>query len=106
AGQGESAVRDFADVVVLLLQPETGDDLQWEKAGILEVADILAVNKADLPGADQVAAQVRASIELSKHAVPVLEVSAKTGSGLAELWQTIQAVAQKQKPFPAEKELL
>jgi LAO/AO transport system ATPase len=106
AGQGESAVRDVADVVVLLLQPETGDDLQWEKAGILEVADILAVNKADLPGADQVAAQVRASFELSGHAATVLEVSAKTGQGISELWQVIQAVGRKQTPVSAEKELL
>ncbi len=106
AGQGESAVGDFADVVVLLLQPETGDDLQWEKAGILEVADILAVNKADLPGAAQVAAQVRASIDLSRPGVPVLEVSAKTGMGLADLWQAIQAVNHMPGPLPAEKELL
>jgi 2-methylcitrate dehydratase len=106
AGQGESAVRDLADVVVLLLQPETGDELQWEKAGILEVADIFAINKADLPGAAEVAAQVRASIELSGHAAAVLEVSAKTGQGLAELWQAIQAIGKKQGPAPAEKELL
>ena len=106
AGQGESAVRDVADVVVLLLQPETGDDLQWEKAGILELADILAVNKADLPGADQVAAQVKTSMELSGHTVPVLEVSAKTGKGLAELWHAIQAIAKKPATFRAENELL
>jgi LAO/AO transport system ATPase len=106
AGQGEDAVRDVADVVVLLLQPETGDDLQWEKAGILEVADILVVNKADLPGADQVAAQVRASMELSGHAVPVLEASAKTGQGLADLWQAIQAIDRKPATFSAERKLL
>ena len=106
AGQGESAARAVADVVVLLLQPETGDDLQWEKAGILELADILVVHKADLPSADQVAAQVRASIELSGHGAPVLEASAKTGQGLAELWQAIQAVVKKPSPFAAENELL
>jgi len=106
AGQGESAVRDVADVVVLLLQPETGDDLQWEKAGILELADILAVNKADLPGADQVAAQVKTSMELSGHAVPVLEVSAKTGKGLADLWRAIQAIAGKHATAAPASELL
>ena len=52
AGQGDVAVRELADVVVLLLQPETGDDLQWEKAGVLEVADVVVIHKADLPGAD------------------------------------------------------
>src|SRR5204862_5291465 len=54
AGQGDTSVRDLVDVVVLLLQPETGDDLQWEKAGVLEVADLLVVHKADLPGAANV----------------------------------------------------
>jgi LAO/AO transport system ATPase len=90
AGQGDVTVSSLADVVVLLLQPETGDDLQWEKAGILEVADIVAVQKADLPRADQVAAQVRSILELGENRTkPVLLVSAKTGRGVAELWQTI-----------------
>ncbi len=51
AGQGDVAVRWVADIVVLVLQPQTGDELQWEKAGILEIADIVVVNKSDLPGA-------------------------------------------------------
>ncbi len=92
AGQGDTAVRDLADVVVLLLQPETGDDLQWEKAGVLEVADIVVLHKADLPGAEQVAAQVRAVLGLSgAREVPVVRVSARTGEGIAELWQAILA---------------
>src|SRR5262249_59124141 len=65
AGQGDTAVRDLADVVVLLLQPETGDDLQWEKAGLLEVADVVVIHKADLPGAEQIEAQVRTILGLS-----------------------------------------
>ncbi len=86
AGQGDTAVRDLADVVVLLLQPETGDDLQWEKAGVLEVADVVVIHKADLPGADQALAQVRAALDLSgtRH-VPVLRVSARTGEGIDAL---------------------
>lgn len=93
AGQGDVAVADLAAVVVLLLQPETGDDLQWEKAGVLEVADILVVQKADLPRAEQMAAQVRAAQEFDERvAMPVLLVSAKTGQGVSELWQAIAAV--------------
>src|SRR5205814_7567785 len=65
AGQGDTAVRALADVVVLLLQPESGDDLQWEKAGVLEVADLVVVHKADLPGAEQTAAQVKGALALS-----------------------------------------
>jgi LAO/AO transport system kinase len=94
AGQGDTAVRELADVVVLLVQPETGDDLQWEKAGVLEVADIVVVHKADLPGAEQTAAHLRASLDLpGARPVPVLSVSAKTAAGLAELWQTITTFA-------------
>jgi LAO/AO transport system ATPase len=91
AGQGDTAVRAIADVVVLLLQPESGDDLQWEKAGLLEVADIVVVHKADLPGADQNAAQVRAALDLStQKQVPVIKVSSKTGAGLDELWRIVR----------------
>jgi putative protein kinase ArgK-like GTPase of G3E family len=92
AGQGDTSVRALADVVVLLLQPETGDDLQWEKAGLLEVADIVVIHKADLPGADNLEAQVRATLGLSAgRAVPVLRVSAKDGRGIDELWTAISA---------------
>jgi LAO/AO transport system ATPase len=92
AGQGDTAVRELADVVVLLLQPEMGDDLQWEKAGVLEVADIVVLQKADLPGAERVEAQVRAALSWSAaEPVPVLRVSAKTGEGVEQLWHAIAA---------------
>ncbi|HZU35144.1 MAG TPA: GTP-binding protein [Gemmataceae bacterium] len=97
AGQGETTVRRLVDVVVLLLQPETGDDLQWEKAGILEVADVIVIHKADLPGAEQLEAQVRR--ELGRPA-PVVRVSAKAGTGLDELWKAVSACAA-QKPVTA-----
>jgi LAO/AO transport system ATPase len=92
AGQGDTTVRGLADVVLLLLQPETGDDLQWEKAGVLEVADVIAIQKADLPGAEQVEAQVRTTLGLSNRPpVPVLRVSAKTGAGVEQLWRALAA---------------
>ena len=62
---GDTAVHDLADVVVLLVQPETGDDIQWEKAGLLEVADVVVIHKADLPGAAAVEGQVRQTLALS-----------------------------------------
>ncbi len=93
AGQGDTAVRDVADVVVLLLQPETGDELQWEKAGLLEVADVVVVHKADLPGAEQVEAQVRDLLNLPGcREVPVLCASGRKGRGVAELWRMIEAL--------------
>lgn len=91
AGQGDTAVRALADVVVLLVQPESGDDLQWEKAGILEIADIVVVHKADLPGADQTTAQVRGALDLSsKNATQVFAISSKNGQGIEELWRAIK----------------
>src|SRR5439155_13272711 len=91
AGQGDTAVRSLADVVVLLLQPETGDDLQWEKAGLLEVADLVVIHKADLPGAERTEAQVRDILGLSAgRKAKVLRVSSKSGQGITELWQAIQ----------------
>jgi putative protein kinase ArgK-like GTPase of G3E family len=79
-------------VVVLLLQPETGDDLQWEKAGLLEVADIVVIHKTDLPGAERAESQVRAALGMTAGpAVPVLRVSAKTNEGMEQLWAAIAA---------------
>lgn len=93
AGQGDIAVRAFADVVVLLLQPEAGDDLQWEKAGVLEIADLIVVHKADLPGAEETLAQVKSTLVHSpQHDLPVVAVSSKLGRGLAELWQAIASL--------------
>lgn len=93
AGQGDVAVHGLVDLVVLLLQPETGDDLQWEKAGILEVADVVVIHKADLPGADSAAAQVRSALDLlAGRTVPVLLVSTRTGQGLDELIDRIGAL--------------
>lgn len=92
AGQGDTAARALVDVLVLLLQPETGDELQWEKAGLLEVADVIVIHKADLPGADRLEAQVIATLGVTGGAVPpVLRVSARTGAGVTELWRAIAA---------------
>ena len=86
AGQGETAVRHVADVVVLLVQPEAGDDIQWEKAGLFEIADIVVVHKADLPQADRVEAQIRSLLNLpGAREVPVLRVSSHKGQGVEEL---------------------
>src|SRR5205807_6059777 len=96
AGQGDTAGRALVDVLVLLLQPETGDDLQWEKAGLFEVADVIAIHKADMPGAERVEAQVLATLALSMAAAPpVLRVSSRSGQGLAELWQAIRSLPLK-----------
>lgn len=108
AGQGDTAVRSVADAVVLLLQPETGDELQWEKAGVLEVADAIVMHKADLPGAEKAVAQVKSAMELAMgRTVPVLPVSSRSGEGLDELTAWVENVAKHlRSDADAARELL
>jgi LAO/AO transport system ATPase len=92
AGQGDTAVRALADVVVLLVQPESGDELQWEKAGLLEIADVVVIHKADLPGAERLESQVRELLSLPGcREIAVLRVSSTKKTGLVELWSAIVA---------------
>lgn len=92
AGQGDTAVREVADVVIVLVQPETGDDLQWEKAGQLEIADIVVVHKSDLAGAERVESQLHELLNLPGcRPVPVVRVSSSKGLGLQELWTAVEA---------------
>jgi putative protein kinase ArgK-like GTPase of G3E family len=93
AGQGDTAIREVADVVVVLVQPATGDELQWEKAGQLEIADIVVVHKADLPSAESVETQIRELLNLPGcRPVPVVRVSSSKGVGIPELWAAIEGV--------------
>jgi LAO/AO transport system ATPase len=107
AGQGDTVVHQLADATVLLLQPETGDDIQWEKAGLLEVADLIAIHKADLPQTEQLEAQVRAMLTLSAgRPVPALRVSAKTGEGVEALWTAIAGQTLRRQAVRDSRELL
>ncbi len=65
-GQAEHAVRLLVDCVVLVLMPESGDQVQAMKAGVMEIADVLVVNKADLPGAARIAAQLKDVVTLRR----------------------------------------
>ena len=81
---------------IVLVQPETGDDLQWEKAGQLEIADIVVVHKSDLPGAERVESQLRELLNLPGcRGVPVVRVSSSKGLGLPELWAAVEACAHR-----------
>lgn len=107
AGQGDTLVRELVDVLVLLLQPETGDDLQWEKAGLLEVADAIVIHKAELTGAERVEAQVLATLSLGRGpVVPVIRVSSRTGAGLNELWQAIASLPLRRGRQQSGRDLL
>jgi LAO/AO transport system kinase len=96
-GQAETAVASICDLFLLLVAPGGGDDLQGIKRGIMELADVVAVNKADgqLAGpANHTAADYRHALHLvrpkwPKVVTPVMTCSALTNDGLDELWTTI-----------------
>jgi LAO/AO transport system kinase len=91
-GQGEIDVVDHADTIVLALMPGSGDSIQALKAGVMEIPDIIVVNKADHPLADTMVREVRAVLALGPERswrVPVVRTEAATGSGVAELVETI-----------------
>ena len=93
-GQDEVEVFRLAAVTVLVLVPGTGDDVQAIKAGVMEIADVFVVNKADRPDADRVVDAVAASLALAPPAdgawrPPVLTTQATTGQGVDALWDTI-----------------
>jgi putative protein kinase ArgK-like GTPase of G3E family len=78
---------------LLLVQPEAGDELQWQKAGLLEVTDVVVVHKADLPGAERTESEVRDLLNLPGcRPVPVLRASGGRGWGLRELWGVVESL--------------
>ncbi len=96
AGQSEVEVTEVADVCVVVSAPNLGDDVQAIKAGILEIADVLVVNKADLPSADRTADQLRAMLMLraQRRDVPVIKTVATSGAGVDALAAAIDARAR------------
>jgi LAO/AO transport system kinase len=96
-GQSEVAVAGMVDVFVLLQLPHAGDELQAIKKGIVELADLVVINKADLdPRATEVAQrQIQGALTLLRHASPhwkppVLAVSALAGQGIESFWREIE----------------
>lgn len=92
AGQDEVEIAGTALSTVLVNNPGTGDDIQALKAGIIEIADVLVVNKADRPGADVLVSQLRALLSLAPsegREVPILSTVATTGDGVPALVDAI-----------------
>ena len=92
AGQGEFAIASVADRVMLVEGPDRGDILQAEKAGILEIADIIACNKSDLPGSQESVNSIKEGLSLSEGAPEVVSVSALKGSGLDDLMESLDQI--------------
>jgi len=101
AGQSEVAVAEIADIKVVVCAPGLGDDVQAIKAGLLEIADILVVNKHDLPSADTTIRSLKAMLDLrnnNRDAVQVLATVATTGVGVNELAETIESKCTMHRP--------
>jgi LAO/AO transport system kinase len=103
-GQSETAVADMVDLFLLLLAPGGGDDLQGIKKGIVELADLLVVNKADgdlKPAALRAVADYRHAVRLLRPAIegdaPVLAVSALEREGIDKVWQTVEREVAAQR---------
>ena len=92
-GQEEVDVIGVADTVCLVTVPGLGDDIQAIKAGILEIADVLVVNKADRPGADETVRDLAQMLSLAKDhpwKPPIIRTSARSGEGTRELVDAIE----------------
>jgi LAO/AO transport system kinase len=92
-GQSEIEIAAIADPTIVVLNPGAGDAVQAAKAGLLEVADIVVVNKADREGADQTVRDLRAETK-----APILKLIAAQGDGIPELVEAIEAHARADSP--------
>jgi len=94
AGQSEIEVIGIADTVVLVLMPGSGDSVQALKAGIMEIPDVIAINKLDHPGAKTMLNEVRSILSLDRERAwkpPIVLTEALRGENIPELWERIEA---------------
>ena len=93
AGQGEVEVITIADTVVLVLMPGSGDSIQALKAGIMEIPDVIAINKLDHPAAKTMLNEVRSVLALDRESAwrpPIVLTEAARGENVPELWEKIE----------------
>src|SRR5438105_5667583 len=94
AGQSEVEVIGVADTIVLVLMPGSGDSIQALKAGIMEIPDVIAINKLDHPAAKTMLSEVRSILSLDREREwrpPIVLTEAVRGENVAELWEQIEA---------------
>jgi LAO/AO transport system kinase len=100
-GQDEIDIVRTADVSVVALVPGTGDDVQALKAGIMEIADVFVVNKADREGADRLVMSIESNLSLQTYGAsewrpPIVKTVATTGGGVRELWEAVAGFREHQ----------
>ncbi len=92
-GQQEVEVAAATDTTVVVVNPGWGDAIQANKAGLLEIADLFVINKADRPGARETRRDLELMLdltELGSWRPPIVETVASTGEGVEELWATVR----------------
>ena len=97
AGQGDVEIVQISDTTVVVEVPGLGDEVQAQKAGILEIGDILVVNKSDRPGADRLAKELQMMLSLGEEKewkTPIVSTTATTGEGIDKLWKGIKTHQQ------------
>jgi LAO/AO transport system kinase len=96
-GQSEIEIAGLADITVVVIVPEAGDEIQTMKSGVMEIADLFVVNKADRPGADTFVKNLRLMLApaFSNHAqeVEVIKTVASNGRGILEMKEALERVA-------------
>jgi LAO/AO transport system kinase len=102
-GQDEIEIAAHADVTLVVLVPGMGDDVQAIKAGIMEIADIFVINKADRPGVEQTQREVESMLSLGHTDVPIFRTVAIDGTGIAELADDLESRSPKSAPSPPEQ---
>ncbi|HTM04378.1 MAG TPA: methylmalonyl Co-A mutase-associated GTPase MeaB [Vicinamibacterales bacterium] len=108
-GQDEVDIVRTADISIVVLMPGTGDDVQAIKAGIMEIADIYVVNKADREGAERLVQSIAASLSLHTFAAgdwkpPIVKTEATTGAGVPDLWQAIHKFREQTQDRRAQRQ--
>ena len=99
AGQSDIRIADMVDVVVLALQPGSGDSVQAIKAGVMEIPDVVALTKADLPGVDVFRSELRLALGIDPQTAPrLVELSVPNGQGVGELWGAVTVVLDELGP--------
>jgi LAO/AO transport system kinase len=91
-GQSEVDVATVADTVVLVLMPGSGDSVQALKAGIMEIPDVIVINKSDHPAAGTMRSEIRSFLSLDRDRewrTPIVETEAIRGEGVPELWKAV-----------------
>lgn len=98
-GQSEIEIAGLADVTVVVAVPEAGDEVQTMKAGLMEIADIFAVNKADRPGADNFVKHLRMMLapafSHTERTIPVIKTIASQKEGIRELLDAVNTVSRE-----------